>query len=311
MLDSDYISSVYDILLDILLTAEGNKNSNFLPYPSYYEQKSSIDVPSALVPLLYAASNSVQMAVAFLPYYLQQKPLDSTDKHYELKTKIIQNNGFFIDGIYPQILKFLLADTIRTVPVSSWKDTSYIHRQSHKNNTIFLYDSEVTLYHPYYGTDIHDFKICDIEKNYYLVGDIHTKALNIMIDIMKSHSVYGIAPYNNTYHHWQDWLYKRLNFFSNTVLAGSLNMQLPFIEHYLQAGIAPLSFYHLLYRGNCVDAVIQNALCLLHIKSPTEKLENYLNYHKVLAHTDLHILEPENNHGLQVINYLTILSVMA
>ncbi len=310
MLNSNHIFSVYDILLDILLTAEGNKSSNFLRHPCY-EQKASIDVPSALVPLLYAASNSVQMAVAFLPYYLQQKPLDKTDNNYDLKTKIIQNDSFFIDGIYPKILKFLLSDTIRTSPIESWGHKPYINTQNHDSKNIFLYDSEVIIYPPYYGTDIHDLKACDLGKNYYLVGDIQAKALNILIDIMQSNIIYGIAPYNNAYHHWQNWLYKRLNFFSNTVLAGSINMQLPFIEHYLQAGIAPLSFYHLLYRGNCGDALIQNALCLLHIKTPTEKIENYLNYHRVLAHTDLHILVPENNHGLQVINYLTILSVMA
>ncbi len=310
MLDSDYISSVYDILLDILLTAEGNKNSNF-SLDSCYEQKTSIGVPPALVPLLYAASNSVQMAVAFLPYYLQQNPLDNTDNDYDLKTKIIQNDSFFIDGIYPHILKFLLSDTLRTSPVASLGHKPYINKHNHDSKNIFLYDSEATVCPPYYGTDIHDLKMCDLEKNYYLVGDIQTKALNILIDIMQSHIIYGIAPYNDNYHHWQNWLYKRLNFFSSTVLAGSLNMQLPFIEHYLQAGIAPLSFYHLLYRGNCVDAVIQNALCLLNLKAPNKKLVDYLNYHRVLAHTDLHILAPENNHGLQIINYLTILSVIA
>jgi hypothetical protein len=310
MLDNYHITGVYNILLDILLTAEGNKSSHFLQYPCY-EQKTSIDLPSALVPLLYAASNSVQMAVAFLPYYLKQKQLDDTDNAYDLKTKIIQNDSFFIDGIYPHILKFLLSDAIRTSPVSSWEHKPYINQHNHGSENIFLYDSEVTHYPPYYGVNIHDLKVCDLEKNYYLVGDIQTKALNIMIDVMQSHILYGIAPYNNEYHHWQNWLYKRLNFFSNTVLAGSLNMQLPFIEHYLQAGIAPLSFYHLLYRGACVDAVIQNALCLLNIQSPNKKIAKYLNYQRVLAHTDLHILAPENNYGLHGINYLTILSVIA
>lgn len=307
MVHNQDISSVYDILLDILLTAEGNKNTNFLAV-SDYEQKNTIQIPSVLVPLLYAASNSVQMAVAFLPYYLRQK----SDYTSDLKTKIITDDAWFVKEIYPHILKFILSDTMRTFPVSQVSEQKIqIHHAGDNHKNIVLYDSHVTDYPPYYGMNIHDLKGGDSDKTYYLVGDIQDKARNILETMLASRVIYGISPPHNTHNNWQDWLYKRINFFSNTVLAGSLNMQLPFIEHYLQAGLAPLSFYHLLYRGDCSESIIQNALCLLNNKAPDKKMLANVNYQRLSAHTDLHIVSPQDNQDLDCVNYLTILSVIA
>jgi hypothetical protein len=83
------IHEAYTILIDILLCAEGRKNIDIGAGTSlWYHQTTPIHIPSQFVPLLYAASNSVQMAVAFLPYYLGQYISDNQSHITDLKKKL-------------------------------------------------------------------------------------------------------------------------------------------------------------------------------------------------------------------------------
>jgi hypothetical protein len=304
------IQNTYTLLIDILLHAEGDKSANVHHF-SDYNQNTQIQIPSALVPLLYAASNCVQMAVAFLPYYLKNYAVDNQSVMTDLKKKIIDNDTWFTQEIYPLFLKFLLSDTMRTFPVTHLSQTEGTDNpQDTRHQNMILYDAQCTYYPPYYGINIHDLPnlhINDSTKTLYLIGDIHKEALDILIKKQFPQTIYGITPLHHGDNHWQNWLHRRLHFFSKTVLAGSLNMQLPFIEHYLQAGIAPFSFYHLLYRSVCPQIILKNALCLLNNKQTTVNISDYIAYKRVLSHTDLHILSTQDTHQLKIINYLTTL----
>ena len=315
MTNNDDIHAIYTLLIDILLHAEGDKSVYSYDFCDY-KQNIPIQIASSFVPLLYAASNCVQMAVAFLPYYLKNDSSDNQTHISDLKKKIIDNDTWFTQEIYPNFLKFLLLDTMRTVPVTHLPEPDhniYHHAGDDNQNHIVLYDAQCTYYPPYYGINIHDLQdshINDSAKTIYLIGDIHATALGILTKKQLPEVIYGITPLNQGDNHWENWLHRRLHFFSKTVLAGSLNMQLPFIEHYLQAGIAPFSFYHLLYRSVCPKIILKNAFCLLNNTQPTLNLGEYINYKRAVSHTDLHILPAQDTGHSKSVNYLTILSLV-
>ncbi len=303
------IENVYALLIDILLTAEGDNTHHLINnVHDNYEQTKKIHIPPVLLPLLYAASNSVQMAVAFLPYYLKENNAHN-DAMRAFKHKIMRDTVWFTQEIYPEILKFLLSDTIRTIPDMSFVPQSCLKHEA--GTKIMLYDSQMTAYPPFYGVNIYDLKNYNPENTYYLVGNVTPKALDILTDILKDNVVYGITPCVYHQDNWQAIVHKRLNYFANTVLAGSLNMQLPFIEHYFQAGIAPLSFYHLLYRTQSEQMIITNALCLLNNKPIMPTITDYIHYKRLIPHTDVHIYGIDIDDLTLVHNYLTILSVIA
>ena len=114
----DNIKQAYMLLLTILLSAEGNQHFK-LPNDTNNVEKTSIYIPSILVPLLYVASNAVQMAVSFLPYYIKQQFFDSNNKETisDLTKKIIHDENWFTQDVYPELLKFILSDSMRTFPI--------------------------------------------------------------------------------------------------------------------------------------------------------------------------------------------------
>lgn len=309
----DNIKQAYMLLLTILLSAEGNQHFK-LPNDTNNLEKTSIYIPSILVPLLYVASNAVQMAVSFLPYYIKQQFFDSNNKETisDLTKKIIHDENWFTQDVYPELLKFILSDSMRTFPIIEYPLEDNIITSDDDCRNIILYDNKITNFPPYYGTKISDIQTCDTNKNYYLIGDITPKSLDKLSKIMRSQIIHGITPENyfEENNNWQYWLHKRLNFFSNTVLAGTINMQIPFIEHHFQAGLSPISFYYLLYQVQNPKIIIQNSLCLLNNKLPNPKINDYLNYKRLWSHTDLIDKDELPHHFSSKKNYLTILSII-
>ena len=151
-----------------------------------YEETKKIHIPPVLLPLLYAASNSVQMAVAFLPYYLKENNADN-DAMRAFKHKIMRDTVWFTQEIYPEILKFLLSDTIRTIADMFFVPQSCLKHEA--GTKIMLYDSQMTAYPPFYGVNIYDLKNYNPENMYYLVGNVTPKALDILTDILKDNVV--------------------------------------------------------------------------------------------------------------------------
>lgn len=316
--DNNNIHTIYTFLLDILLSAEGDNTftTQYHLLLKHYKQEKSLSIPSMLIPLLYAASNTVQMAVSFLPYYAQHHRLGNHVIDSDLIDTIIHNNAWFTQEIYPNLLKFLLSDSLRTVAITDFNDNS----EQLKNDitqSIFLYDSECTLYPPFGGINIHNtpvfqsalFTISDSQKTLYFIGNISPSGLDILMKQNIKQPIYGISPCDKKEKQWQDYLYARLNFFSKTILAGSLNMQLPFIEHYFQAGISPISFYYLLYRSYYPNTIIKNALCLLNIKPIIKNITDYIPYSRLASHTDIQNNKDNDISVIKPTNYLTLLSL--
>jgi hypothetical protein len=218
---------------------------------------------------------------------------------------------WFTQEIYPNLLKFLLNDSLRTVAVTITED-SVIH-DGFVLDCIFLYDPECMPCVPYYGLNIYNLETIDIhntDKTIYLIGDISTKGMNILLKKKIPQTIYGITPLYKQDTQAQKILHHRLNFFSKTILAGSLNIQLPFIEHYFWAGLSPFSFYHLLYRTQYPHIIIKNALCLLNNTQPTFKINDYVDYQRVLSHTDLHIESDNSMQDQKYVDYLRLLSII-
>lgn len=256
----------YDNLLSMLLEAEGNMHS--LQLKKNYDQQKKIHIPHTLMPLLYAASNITQISAAFLPYYDRPK---YSKEHYA------------------ELLKFLLRDIMRTQMVVNYKPNVTKRKKQRKN--IFLYDPTYCKYPPFYGITIQNFEpqtLPNLDVDFYLVGDITRENLQNLCEKIDAHPIYGITPQQSNLDNWQEFLKYRLNFFSKTMMAGSINIQLPLIEHYFQMGLAPISFYYLLFRHQYHHVTLSNALCLFHNRTPLGRLSDDLNYKRLNAHTDLY-----------------------
>jgi hypothetical protein len=306
MNDSDIIKT-YDILIDIMLQSEGAFDNYCVKSKAknwHYTQNKQLRVPACLLPLIYAASNCLQMSVAFLPYYLKNNPSECN-----FKAKITQNPLWYSGVIYPKILKFFLLDSLRIQPsekIKHDKDTANIPKNIYSNQLIF-YDSSCTLHPPYGGINVHhiDTKALDIKhKTLYLVGDITVQGIDILKAHTQSNIIWGITPekQNGTPH---EAILKRINYFSQTILSGSMNLQVPLINHALQTGLSPISFYQLLYRSNKAAIIIQNALCLLNNKPLALPIDNQVHYQRCPSHIDL---ETPCNTIKYTQNYLYLLS---
>lgn len=275
----------YHSLISMLLMAEGN--TDLLRVKEYYQQTQKIKVPVALIPLLYAASNAVQISAAFLPYYQKQFNYNQVYTQQEYTQKI-----------YPEMLKFLLADTMRTVPEIDFKYT-LSKRDLSKQKTIILYDKTCTHIPPFYGIDINAYIPKEVHSNYYWIGDISVEALKALQEKIGNALIYGLIPQDMFS---QDTLTQRLTFYSETILAGCLNIQLPMLMPYFQVGLAPISYYYLLFRYRYPNIISTNALSLVHNKKPQIKMHDHVNYHYLPAHTDLDTQSDQKK------NYLYLLS---
>jgi|GEM_PF-7124761 len=303
------VDAAYRIFISLMLRSEGALCGSLSVYnqDKFLGSKrgscsTPFSFPISLLPLLYSAASLLQISLNFFPFYLKQQ-----SEYYindPVAVKIMQDTVWFQEKIYPELVKIFYNNNLRVQPCQDC-DFEFSKHAPLSNNNIFFFDSHETHHYPCSGYDLQDAALTydDMkDKNIFLLGNISDVIKNKSVLLGLNNTISGISPVNNQTKPVLQQIMHYAAFFSKTIFASTVNLHIPLILHHLQAGLSPISFYYALYHSENPQWVLQNALCLFHLKPLLHPVENYV-YHQS------HISTPINNNLAQ--NYLFLLSDIA